>query len=64
MRTTYLNDRKSELVRLAELNNGKPYWSKPVDAKVKNGLIHVKVQESHEFEPHWCMVCEYVNPAE
>jgi hypothetical protein len=57
---------KLELIRQAEAYNGKPYWSKPTDAKVvagmpnirSQGMIHIRVQESHEFEPHWCMVCQ------
>jgi hypothetical protein len=48
---------KLELIRQAEAYNGKPYWSRPTNAKVVVGMIHIRNQESHEFEQHWNMVC-------
>jgi hypothetical protein len=52
---------KLELIRQAEAYNGKPYWSRPTNAKVVAGMIHIRNQENHEFEQHWNMVCPVQN---
>lgn len=52
MKTT----RKDELIAVAQEYRGKPFFSTPLDARLKNDWVEIRHQESHELEPHWDQV--------
>lgn len=49
--------RKEHLISVAISYRGKPFFSKPVDARFCDGWVEIKHQASHELEPHWDQIC-------
>jgi len=53
-----LTPAKKRLIASAEIFIGRPFYTAPVDARIKRGMVEVKVQMTHELEPNWTFVCD------
>lgn len=50
------SNRKDDLIEVAQAYQGKPFFSKPLDARVRSGWVEIRHQASHELAAHWDQV--------
>lgn len=57
-----MTEYKLGIIRAAELYREKKFYSKPSNARIRNGLVEVRHQETWELEEHWDCICAAENP--
>lgn len=59
-----MNLKKTLLVKRAEKYEGRPFWSQPVDARIKGECIEVKMKLAFTIsdDPQWVSVCAVAHP--